>query len=94
MSFLQGEWLPSAVTQGAMEEADTNKLPRFGSVQELFDDIGKHGERPNKPICLRNRQPLNALVLRLSVKRSKCTTQLAREALPMLNIGSTPSHHD
>jgi DNA-damage-inducible protein J len=35
---------PNAVTRAAMEEADSNNLPRFGSVQELFDDLEKDGE--------------------------------------------------
>jgi DNA-damage-inducible protein J len=35
---------PNAVTRAAMEEADSGKLPRFGSVQELFDDLEKDGE--------------------------------------------------
>jgi DNA-damage-inducible protein J len=35
---------PNAVTRAAMEEADSDNLPRFGSVQELFDDLEKDGE--------------------------------------------------
>ncbi|MEI7997559.1 MAG: type II toxin-antitoxin system RelB/DinJ family antitoxin [Methylococcaceae bacterium] len=36
---------PHAVTRAAMEEADSDNLPRFGSVQELFDDLEKDGEK-------------------------------------------------
>jgi DNA-damage-inducible protein J len=36
---------PNALTRAAMEEADSGKLPRFGSVQELFDDLEKDGEK-------------------------------------------------
>jgi DNA-damage-inducible protein J len=32
---------PNAVTRAAMEEADSGNLPRFESVQELFDDLEK-----------------------------------------------------
>lgn len=35
---------PNAVTRAAMEEADSDNLPRFESVQELFDDLEKDGE--------------------------------------------------
>jgi DNA-damage-inducible protein J len=35
---------PNAVTRAAMEEADSDNLPRFESVQELFDDLEKNGE--------------------------------------------------
>ena len=35
---------PNAVTRAAMEEADSDNLPRFGSVQELFDDLEKDGK--------------------------------------------------
>jgi len=35
---------PNALTRAAMEEADSDNLPRFGSVQELFDDLEKDGE--------------------------------------------------
>ena len=35
---------PNDVTRAAMEEADSGKLPCFGSVQELFDDLEKDGE--------------------------------------------------
>ncbi|NOS75762.1 MAG: type II toxin-antitoxin system RelB/DinJ family antitoxin [Methyloglobulus sp.] len=35
---------PNAVTVAAMKEADSGNLPRFGSVQELFDDLEKDGE--------------------------------------------------
>jgi len=35
---------PNATTRAAMEEADAGNLPRFGSVQELFDDLEKIGE--------------------------------------------------
>ena len=33
---------PNAVTRAAMEEADAGKLPQFGSMQELFDDLEKN----------------------------------------------------
>ena len=36
---------PNAVTRAAMEEADSDNLPRFESVQELFDDLEKDGEK-------------------------------------------------
>ena len=36
---------PNAVTRAAMEEADSGNLPRFESVQELFDDLEKDGEK-------------------------------------------------
>lgn len=36
---------PNAITRAAMEEADSNKLPHFESVQELFDDLEKNGEK-------------------------------------------------
>jgi hypothetical protein len=32
------------VTRAAMEEANSGKLLRFGSVLELFDDLEKGGE--------------------------------------------------
>ena len=35
---------PNAVTRAAMEEADSDNLPRFKSVKELFDDLEKDGE--------------------------------------------------
>ncbi|HEY5140619.1 MAG TPA: type II toxin-antitoxin system RelB/DinJ family antitoxin [Methylococcales bacterium] len=35
---------PNALTRAAMEEADSDNLPRFGSVQELFDDLEKDGK--------------------------------------------------
>lgn len=35
---------PNVVTRAAMEEADSGNLPRFDSVQELFDDLEKDGE--------------------------------------------------
>ena len=35
---------PNAATLAAMEEADQGNLPRFGSVQELFDELEKDGE--------------------------------------------------
>jgi DNA-damage-inducible protein J len=35
---------PNAVTRAAMEEADSDNLPRFESVQELFDDLEKDSE--------------------------------------------------
>jgi DNA-damage-inducible protein J len=34
---------PNAVTRAAMEEANSGNLPRFESVQELFDDLEKDG---------------------------------------------------
>ena len=35
---------PNAATRAAMQEADSGVLPRFESVQELFDDLEKNGE--------------------------------------------------
>jgi DNA-damage-inducible protein J len=35
--------MPNASTRAAMAEADAGKLPRFGSAQELFDDLEKDG---------------------------------------------------
>ena len=35
---------PNAVTRTAMEDANSCNLPRFGSVQELFDDLAKDGK--------------------------------------------------
>ena len=35
---------PNAITRAAMEEADSDDLPRFESVQELFDDLEKDGK--------------------------------------------------
>ena len=35
---------PNAVTRAAMHEADTQELPRFATVQELFDDLEKNSE--------------------------------------------------
>lgn len=35
---------PNAITRAAMEEADSANLPRFASVQELFDDLEKDGK--------------------------------------------------
>jgi DNA-damage-inducible protein J len=35
---------PNSVTRAAMEEADSDNLPRFESVQELFDDLEKDGK--------------------------------------------------
>ena len=35
---------PNAVTRAAMKEADSDNLPHFESVQELFDDLEKDGE--------------------------------------------------
>ncbi|TAN52154.1 MAG: type II toxin-antitoxin system RelB/DinJ family antitoxin [Methylococcaceae bacterium] len=32
---------PNAVTRAAMQEADSGDLPKFASVQELFDDLEK-----------------------------------------------------
>ncbi len=32
---------PNAVTRAAMEEAESGNLPRFESIQELFDDLEK-----------------------------------------------------
>ena len=36
---------PNAITRAAMEEADSGKLPHFKSVEELFDDLEKDGEK-------------------------------------------------
>lgn len=36
---------PNAITRAAMEEADASCLPHFESVQELFDDLEKNGEK-------------------------------------------------
>ena len=36
---------PNAITRAAMEEAASGNLPRFSSVQELFDDLEKNGEK-------------------------------------------------
>jgi DNA-damage-inducible protein J len=36
--------MPNAATRAAMAEADAGNLPRFGSAQELFDDLEKDGE--------------------------------------------------
>ena len=36
---------PNAITRAAMEEAECGDLPRFSSVQELFDDLEKNGEK-------------------------------------------------
>lgn len=35
---------PNATTRAAMEEADSGDLPRFGSMQELFDDLEKNSK--------------------------------------------------
>lgn len=35
---------PNAITRAAMEEADSGKLPHFGSMQELFDDLEKNSK--------------------------------------------------
>ena len=35
---------PNTLTRAAMEEARSGNLPRFGSVQELFDDLEKNSE--------------------------------------------------
>jgi DNA-damage-inducible protein J len=35
---------PNALTRAAMEEARSGNLPRFGSVQELFDDLEKNSQ--------------------------------------------------
>jgi len=36
---------PNAITRSAMAEADPAELPEFRSVQELFDDLEKNGEK-------------------------------------------------
>jgi DNA-damage-inducible protein J len=36
---------PNAITRAAIEEADSGNLPHFKSVQELFDDLEKNGEK-------------------------------------------------
>ncbi len=36
--------VPNAVTRAAMEEAESGKLPHFGSVEALFDDLEKDGK--------------------------------------------------
>ena len=36
---------PNALTRAAMEEADSDNLPRFESVHELFDDLEKDDEK-------------------------------------------------
>lgn len=35
---------PNAATRAAMEEAESGALPRFASMQELFDDLDKNGK--------------------------------------------------
>jgi DNA-damage-inducible protein J len=35
---------PNATTRAAMQEAESNQLPVFSSVQELFDDLAKTRE--------------------------------------------------
>lgn len=40
--------MPNATTRAAMAEADTGKLPRFASVQELLDDLEKDGEESTR----------------------------------------------
>lgn len=35
---------PNAVTRAAMQEADEGHLPRFASVQELFDGLEKNDD--------------------------------------------------
>ncbi|MDO9140963.1 MAG: type II toxin-antitoxin system RelB/DinJ family antitoxin [Methylobacter sp.] len=35
---------PNAVTRAAMQEADSEPLPHFATVQELFDDLEKVGK--------------------------------------------------
>ena len=35
---------PNAVTRAAMQEADSENLPHFATVQELFDDLEKVSE--------------------------------------------------
>lgn len=37
--------VPNATTRAAMEEARSNKLPRFNSPNELFDDLEKAAKR-------------------------------------------------
>ena len=36
---------PNAVTRAAMEEVDAGDYQRFGSIQELFDDLEKNGKK-------------------------------------------------
>ena len=36
--------VPNAVTRAAMSEANSNNLPRFESVQELFNDLEENGK--------------------------------------------------
>ena len=36
--------VPNAVTRAAMQEADSELLPHFATVQELFDDLEKVGK--------------------------------------------------
>lgn len=36
---------PNAITRAAMEEANSGNLPRFKTVQELFDDLEKNSEK-------------------------------------------------
>ena len=36
---------PNAVTRAAMQEAESEHLPHFASVQELFDDLEKNSEQ-------------------------------------------------
>jgi DNA-damage-inducible protein J len=33
--------IPNAITRAAMEEAASNRLPHFNTVEELFDDLEK-----------------------------------------------------
>ena len=35
---------PNAITRAAMQEADSESLPHFATVQELFDDLEKVGK--------------------------------------------------
>jgi len=35
---------PNAVTRAAMQEAESEDLPHFATVQELFDDLEKVGK--------------------------------------------------
>ena len=37
--------MPNATTRAAMEEAGSNTLPRFNSVDEMFDDLEKAAKR-------------------------------------------------
>ena len=43
-SLLASYKLPNAETIAAMKEAESGNLPRFNSIQELFDDLEKNSE--------------------------------------------------